>query len=76
MIIQTAGIMCDESSEQIHLVCEVYGEREDRFHDTLNIGYQQSLNTVAVVVCHLMTAGYTIALMFIFVSGCESNNLE
>jgi hypothetical protein len=76
VIIQTAGIMCDESSELIHLVCEVYREREGRFRDTLNTGYQQSLNIVAFVVCHLMTADYTIALMFIFVSGCESNNLE
>jgi hypothetical protein len=44
--------MRGEPSEQIHLVCEVYGEREDRFHGTLNIGFQQSLNTVAIFVCH------------------------
>jgi len=76
VIIQTAGIMRGKPSEQIHLVCEVYWEREDRFRDTLNVGYQQSLNTVAILVCHLMTAGYTIALMLISFSGCESNNLE
>jgi len=68
--------MRDESSEQTHLVCEVNGECEDRFRGTLNIVYQQSLNTVALVVCRLMTAAYTTALMFISVSGCESNNLE
>jgi len=68
--------MRGKPSEQIHLVCEVYWEREDRFRDTLNVGYQQSLNTVAILVCHLMTAGYTIALMLISFSGCESNNLE
>jgi len=46
--------MCGEPSEHIHLVCKVYGEHEDKFLDTLNIGYQQSLNTVAIFVCRWM----------------------